>query len=81
MKYEICYKEKSEHESLFDVMEFKDKYEVVRWVYENLKEIQEFTIPESGKIFCYAAELNEKEKPIAILYFHKINQFIWIEIN
>lgn len=81
MKYKICYTEKSEHESRFNVMEFNDRHEVSHWVYDNLKDLQKFAVPESGNIFGYAAELNEKEKPIALLYFHKVNQFIWIDMS
>lgn len=81
MKYKVCYTEKSVHDSRFDVMEFKDRYEVSHWIHDNLEELQKFAVPESGNIFGYAVELNEKEKPIALLYFHKVAQFIWIDMS
>lgn len=81
MKYKVCYSEGSEHESRYAVFEFHDRAEVRHWVYSNLGDLQKFAVPESGNIFGYAAELNEKEKPIALLYFHKVNQFIWIDMS
>lgn len=81
MKYKVCYNEKSKHESRYAVFEFNDRHEVSHWVYDNIGDLQKFAVPETGNIFGYAVELNEKEKPIALLYFHKVNQLVWIEMS
>lgn len=59
---------------------FSHRYEVERWVVNHWDEIQSFSVYESGHIVGYAVELLN-DKPIAILYFDKIGQFIWIDMT
>lgn len=60
---------------------FSDRYEVTRWVEKHIDELQEFSVYESGHIYGYAVELSEKNKPMSILYSHKIAQLIWIDMG
>lgn len=78
MLYQFCKKNSCEYLEL----DFDNRYDVIHWVENHADDIQRFCIYESGHIFGYAVELsNETEKPIAILYPHKVAQLIWIDID
>ena len=61
-------------------IEFENRFDVVDYVYEHIDELQKFSVKETGEIFGYAVEISDKtNKPISILYRHKITQWIWID--
>ncbi len=78
MLYQFCKKNSCDYLEL----DFDDRHEVTHWVENHMDEIQKFSVYESGHIFGYAVELSDKnEKPIAILYPHKVAQLIWIDMD
>lgn len=78
MLYQFCKKGYGEYLEL----DFDDRHEVTHWVENHMDEVQKFSVYESGHIFGYAVELSDKtEKPIAILYPHKVAQLIWIDMD
>lgn len=77
MIYKICRHGYNSFEEIYA----EDKTEAKRYILDHFEELQRFSIPEATRVFCYAAELNERHKPTAILIYHNLAQWIWIELE
>ena len=64
-------------------MDFDSRNDVQHFVERNMNTlIGEFAIYQTGNIFIYAVELDDNDKPRAVLHHHKKScQMIWIELN
>lgn len=85
MTYQFCYSESArtarQLSSSFDEREFEDRHAARHFVIDNLDELQRFAIAETGRVYGYAVELDERDKPTAILHRHKIADWIWIDLE
>ena len=78
MMYRVCYKN---GDTYFDDVEFEDRHELRKHIEDNMSNYQRFALAETGRIFVYAVELDDNDKPVKALYLHKIDGFIWLTIE
>ena len=80
MTFKVCYNLNSGRSRLFEEIELADRFECARFVDRHFSQLQRFS-DGSGNVFGYAVQLNDRGKPTALLYAHKVAQLIWIDFD
>ena len=84
MLFRVCItaeiKELEDRESFFKEVDALDRYELTRYIEAHRENLQPFNVPEAGNVAVWAVELHNG-KPTDALYFHKVAQFIWLELE